>query len=186
MAYLYRLTSPSGKSYIGIAKDYRKRWARHRYRAKCGDNSAIYRAIRKYKWESFSSEILVIGSFEYVKQLEIHVIQVFNTLYPNGYNMTKGGDGSTGRPTPQHVRDKISASNRGQKRNDLMKQRLSAARKGGTVSAEQRAKISVKMKQVCDDAWRKRRAESQRKLWADPEYREMIIAKRWGKRLQSS
>ena len=186
MAYLYRLTSPSGKSYIGIAKDYRQRWRMHRYRANRGDNSALYSAIRKYKWESFSSEILVIGSFEYVKQLEIRVIQVFNTLYPNGYNMTKGGDGSTGRPTPQHVRDKISASNRGQKRNALMKQRLSAARKGGTVSAEQRAKISVKMKQVCDDAWRKRRAESQRKLWADPEYREMIIAKRLGKRLQSS
>lgn len=186
MAYLYRLTSPSGKSYIGIAKDYRERWKIHRYRANRGDNSALYSAIRKYKWESFSSEILVIGSFEYVKDLEIKAITAFNTLYPHGYNMTKGGDGSTGRPTPQHVRDKISASNRGQKRNELMKQRLSAARKGGTISAEQRAKISVKMKQVCDAAWRKRRAESQRKLWSDPEYKAMMLAKQKAQRVQSS
>lgn len=186
MAYLYRLTSPSGKSYIGIAKDYRQRWQIHRYRAKRGHNSAIYSAIRKYKWESFSSEILVIGSFEYVKELEVKAIAAFNTLYPHGYNLTKGGDGSVGRHTPQHVRDKIANSNRGQKRDALMRQRLSAARKGGTVSESQRAKISIKMKQVCDEAWRKRRAESQRKLWSDPEYRAMMLAKLKHKALQSS
>lgn len=185
MAVLYRLTSPSGKSYIGIANDHRQRWKMHRYRANRGDNSILYSAIRKYKWESFSSEVLVIGSFEYVKQLEVKAIAAFNTLYPFGYNMTKGGDGSTGRPTPQHVRDKISASNRGQKRNDLMKQRLSAARKGGTVSPEQRAKISVSMKKACTPEWRKRRAESQRALWANPEYRAMMLAKKKEKALQS-
>jgi group I intron endonuclease len=185
MAYLYRLTSPSGKSYIGIANNYRKRWSMHRYRATRGDNSAIYCAIRKYKWESFSSEVLVIGSFEYVKDLEVKAIEAFNTMYPNGYNLTKGGDGSVGRQMPQHVRDKIRASNTGQKRDALMRQRLSAARKGKSVTTEQRAKISIKMKQVCDTEWRKRRAESQRKLWADPEYRAKMLAKMAEKRLQS-
>ena len=47
-------------------------------------------------------------------------------------------------------------------------------------------KISVKMKQVCDAQWRQRRAESQRKLWKDPEYRKRMLAKREPKNVKSA
>jgi group I intron endonuclease len=186
MAYLYRLTSPSGKSYIGIAKDYRRRWAIHRYRANQNGQGALYAAIRKYKWESFSSEVLVIGSFEYVKEMEVKAIAAFNTYHPHGYNLTRGGDGVVGRRTPQDVRDKIAAGNRGKTMTAASRKKLSIARKGGTISPEQRIKISIKMKQVCNSEWRKRRAEMQRKLWADPEYRAMMLAKRKPRTIQSS
>ena len=186
MAYLYRLTSPSGKSYIGIAKDYRRRWTIHRYRANSNTQGALYAAIRKYKWESFSSTILAIGSFEYVKEMEVKAIAAFNTYHPHGYNLTRGGDGATGRPTPKAVRDKIAAGNRGKVMTAASRKKLSIARKGGTVSKEQRALISVKMKQVCDAEWRRRRAETQRRLWADPEYRAMMLAKRMDRALKSS
>ena len=186
MAYLYRLTSPSGKSYIGIAKDYRRRWAIHRYRANSNGQGALYAAIRKYKWESFSSAVLVIGSFEYVKEMEIKAIAAFNTYHPHGYNLTRGGDGSTGRSTPKAVREKIAAGNRGKVMTAASRKKLSIARKGGTISPEQRALISVKMKQVCDAAWRKRRAEAQRKLWADHEYRAHMLARRRARTIQSS
>ena len=186
MAYLYRLTSPSGKSYIGIAKDYRRRWTIHRYRANRNEQGALYAAIRKYKWESFSSTILAIGSFEYVKEREVKAIAAFDTYHPNGYNLTRGGDGATGRPTPKAVRDKIAAGNRGKVMTAASRKKLSMARKGGTISTEQRAQISATMKKVCNAQWRKRRAESQRRLWADPEYRAMMLAKRKARKVQSS
>lgn len=186
MAYLYRLTSPSGKSYIGISKDYRRRWAIHRYRANSNGQGALYTAIRKYKWESFSSEVLVIGSFEYVKGMEIKAIKHFNTMYPNGYNLTRGGDGVVGKHTPQSVRDRIAAGNRGKVMSAESRQKLSIARKGIIITHEQRIKISIKMKQVCDDQWRQRRAESQRQLWQDPEYRQRMLAKRRARKVESS
>lgn len=185
MAYLYRLTSPSGKSYIGISKDYRRRWAIHRYRANSNGQGALYTAIRKYKWESFSSEVLVIGSFEYVKEMEVKAIKYFNTMYPNGYNLTHGGDGVVGKHTPQEVRDRIAAGNRGKVMSAESRRKLSMSRKGIIISEEQRAKISIKMKQVCDVQWRQRRAESQRQLWKDPEYRKRMLAKREPRKVKS-
>lgn len=168
MAYLYRLTSPTGKSYIGITRKLGKRMNDHRSSAKNGIRTLLYAAIRKYKWESFSMEVMAIGSFEYVKELEIKAIAAFGTMNPSGYNMTRGGDGMLGR--------KPSAKTRN---------RLSRALKGRVTSDDTRMKISGKMKQVCDEAWRKRRSESQRRLWADPEYKAMMLAKRGRKRVQS-
>lgn len=168
MAVLYRITSPSGKQYIGISVNYRKRMNDHR-QASAKGGTRLYAAIRKYKWESFSFEVLVVGSFEYVKQLEVKAIAAFNTLHPHGYNMTEGGDGCTGRKASRRT---------------LAKMRRAAM--GRTLDDEHRAKISVKMKQVCDDEWRRRRAESQRKLWADPQYKARLLAKRGPRKVQSS
>lgn len=128
----------------------------------------------------------MIGSFEYVKEMEVKAIAAFNTYHPHGYNLTRGGDGATGRSPPKDVRDKIAAGNRGKVMTAASRKKLSIARKGIVISTEQRALISIKMKQVCDAAWRKRRAKSQRKLWADPTYRAMMLAKRKSRRIQSS
>ena len=168
MAYLYRLTSPSGKSYIGISINYRKRMNDHRQQAAKGVNTRLYIAIRKYKWESFSFEILVEGSFEYVKELEVKAIKAFNTLHPFGYNMTEGGDGCAGRRATPEMIEAVRKANTGRKLGDLHK-----------------ARISEGMKRACDEEWRKRRAETQRRLWADPDFKARVLAKRGPRKLHS-
>lgn len=109
MAYLYSLTAPNGKAYLGITNyTPEKRWQHHLYSALSNSKLAIHCAIRKYGWDNFKKEILVEGSFAYVKELEIKAIAVFNSFAPAGYNLTKGGDGTVGRIPSQEAINKTA------------------------------------------------------------------------------
>ncbi|MCK9326930.1 MAG: GIY-YIG nuclease family protein [Bacteroidales bacterium] len=57
---IYRITSPSGKYYIGLTSmDLRERWRKHQHRAfKEARNHPFYNAIRKYGPEAFTVEII--------------------------------------------------------------------------------------------------------------------------------
>lgn len=91
MACLYQLTFPNGKMYIGITKKKAEKRAQgHRSVAKTGGKAAVSEAIRKY--ETFECKTLVIAEIEYLRELEIKAIAAFNTLSPNGYNLSLGGD----------------------------------------------------------------------------------------------
>ena len=54
-------------------------------------------AIRKYGWDNFKKEIIIDDvPEEDLSNLETSYIDVENTLAPNGYNLTKGGEGISG------------------------------------------------------------------------------------------
>lgn len=141
MAYLYSLTSPSGHQYIGIAKDVKKRWSVHKSVAKTTDNqSPLYKAIRKYGFDSFVKKILVIGEFDYVKELEPKAIVAFNTKKPNGYNLTDGGDGTVGHQMSDETRAILSEKTRLRMQKPESIEKLRAANIGKKYSPEVNAK----------------------------------------------
>lgn len=83
----------NNKKYIGItSKKPEDRWGLDgsNYRSQY-----FNRAIQKYGWDSFEHIILYKDlSEEEAKQLEIKLIEEYNTMDPNlGYNRTIGGDG---------------------------------------------------------------------------------------------
>jgi group I intron endonuclease len=92
MADLYMLTSPSGKSYIGISDDARRRWNEHNFDARKGSKCVIHLAIRKHGWDNFKKQILVTSTYDYVRDLESKLIKAYKTMLPDGYNMTVGGE----------------------------------------------------------------------------------------------
>jgi hypothetical protein len=103
MGCLYQLTSPSGKSYIGISsKTAADRFAKHvEHALGKRQNGVIYSALRKYGPAAFDVKTLVIANdFQYLCDLEVKAIAAFGTRYPSGYNMTDGGEGSTGPKGP--------------------------------------------------------------------------------------
>jgi group I intron endonuclease len=109
---IYRLTSPSGKAYIGQTRNnVEKRWNAHRYQANeevMDKHYAIHKAIRKYGWENFTKEVMMVCDYEWeLNEWEkIHIAE-YNTLSPNGYNLTEGGWG--GIPCDE-TRKKMSES----------------------------------------------------------------------------
>jgi group I intron endonuclease len=109
MGCLYKLTSPSGKSYIGISsKSTEARWAKHiEHALGKRENGALYNALRKYGPHSFKVQTLAIAKFDYLRELEKRAIRSFGTLYPNGYNVALGGEGWIG---PRSVSFKTNAS----------------------------------------------------------------------------
>jgi hypothetical protein len=104
MGVLYKLTSPSGKSYIGItSKTLEQRWAKHVEHAfGKRDAGALYGALRKYGVETFKREQLgECDDWERLCQMEKDAIASHGTLSPNGYNLTIGGEGIIGPKTEQ-------------------------------------------------------------------------------------
>lgn len=94
MYTVYKYTSPSNKVYIGITGRtlvQRAGYSGERY-DKC---PAFGRAIKKYGWENFTSELLAQNlTEEEAKRLEKYYIKLYDSTNPEkGYNISAGGDG---------------------------------------------------------------------------------------------
>ena len=94
MFVVYKYISPSNKVYIGITSKtlvQRAGYSGERY-DKC---PAFGRAIKKYGWENFTSELLAQDlTEEEAKRLEKYYIKLYDSTNPEkGYNISAGGDG---------------------------------------------------------------------------------------------
>lgn len=112
---VYKLTNKiNGKSYIGITTNsLEKRIIQHHYDARHGVDRPLYRAMRKYGENNFSSEIIdTAQSLEELKQKEQYWIEYYNTYGANGqgYNATRGGDVRT-RPCVPYLQIDLYTGN---------------------------------------------------------------------------
>ena len=94
---IYKITSPSNKSYIGQTVRFNQRMTCYK-NLRCKNQTAIYNAILKHGLENMKVEILWEKEsdtrlVEELNELEIKYIKEFNTKVPNGYNLTSGGEG---------------------------------------------------------------------------------------------
>lgn len=91
---IYKLTSPSGKIYIGQSKNIERRFYYYKI-SHCKSQVKLYNALEKYGWDSFKKEILI--TFEnslkdlqlHLNLSEIHFINKFDCVN-NGYNLMNG------------------------------------------------------------------------------------------------
>lgn len=100
--YIYKIYSDiNNKIYIGqTIVDISTRWSQHLYRAKYENNPPyMYKAMQKYGIDKFHICLLKTYSEkteellkEKLNKCEIDYISKYNTLAPNGYNLTIGGD----------------------------------------------------------------------------------------------
>lgn len=92
---IYKITNKiNGKVYIGqTTQSIEKRWKGHYSKAFYEQKSTvIYNAIRKYGPENFTiEEIDGANSLSELNYLETHYIYKYESLAPNGYNLSSGG-----------------------------------------------------------------------------------------------
>lgn len=147
MAYkVYKLTSPSRKVYIGITgRPINQRWANGKGYKKC---PAVHKAINKYGWDNFDKEILVEDLTENdAKEMEIFFIKLFKSNEKkHGYNLTDGGEGTSGRIVSEETRRIISEKNKGKKLTEEQKEHLRQINLGKRQSEETKRKRSESMK----------------------------------------
>jgi len=103
---IYRLTNVlNSKKYIGKSVNYKSRMGNHRRME--DDCRYLNNAILKYGWENFRQEIIIDDvPEEDLSNLETSYIDVEDTLAPNGYNLTKGGEGMSGYKHTDETRKK--------------------------------------------------------------------------------
>lgn len=87
---IYKLTSPSGRSYVGFTgQSVATRWRQHVRRAATGAKHPLMAAIRKYGADSFTVDTLrTLGDLDAALRAEIDAIAELE----NGYNLSPGGE----------------------------------------------------------------------------------------------
>ena len=109
MAYIYRiLNTISKKVYIGITtyKDVKKRWNQHIQTASINKGCpALCDAINKYGIQNFEFSVILICFDEDRFKYEIEYIKKYNSVAPNGYNLTNGGQGGGGFKGKKHTEE---------------------------------------------------------------------------------
>lgn len=114
----------NNKQYVGkTTADPVKYWNMHKSRAATGVNKVLYHAMRKYGNDNFDFKIFKEIDFttleelnEELNSLEIKTIAKLNTLIPNGYNVTIGGDGAKGAKRDENFRENLRKIKTGVKR----------------------------------------------------------------------
>ena len=148
MGYIYRIINRiNNKQYIGLTRqlDITHRWQGHINES--SGCTLMKQAFKKYGVDNFKFEIIIICFNEDVFKYEKEYIQKFNTIMPNGYNMTAGGE--------------PGGNFEGKKHTEATKQAISLASKKWIENLENRNKVSegVKKGLANSEKWKKAKEE---------------------------
>lgn len=116
MGFIYKVSNNfDDKIYIGLTTKNKgiERWYQHRYLARHlseTDKSYLHKAMAKYGVDNFQFEIIENVSNEKLPEREQYWISYYNSLAPNGYNLTKGGEGTPGFSRQQTEEEKHQRS----------------------------------------------------------------------------
>lgn len=158
--YIYKITNPSGKIYIGQTIDLKVRRNKYKY-LNCKNQTRLYKSLLKYGWQNHIFEVLEtieIINAEDLNILEIKYIQQYN-CFIKGLNCTLGGQGGSGKVYSEESKLKMRNSQlgkkqseetinkrikslKGQKRSIEFKEKLKALKTGLVVSEETKKKLS--------------------------------------------
>lgn len=173
MGCLYQITSPSGKSYIGITSGKLKdRWRAHRANASRSKDGALQKAIVKYGAHNMIvRELVIVDDYEYLKDLEKKAIVAYGTKAPNGYNLTDGGDGVLGVVVTEEGRLRRSHSQKKSYANPERKATHRASQQSPEVRA---ARSKASSDYFSNDTVRENLSAVMKEMWNKPEYLEKM------------
>jgi group I intron endonuclease len=96
MGFIYKITNIiSNKCYIGLTsrKRVEDRWKNHKHSLTRGNGCfALQQAVNMHGFENFKFEVIEECLNENFKEREMYFIKQYNSIVPNGYNTTKGGE----------------------------------------------------------------------------------------------
>lgn len=148
--YIYSITSPSGRVYIGKTFNLSQRLNKYK-NLHCKEQPKLYRSIMKYGWNNHTTNVLVKlenTSLEHLNKEEKFYIEKYNS-FSNGLNCTKGGDGIIGYKHSKTVVEGMSSRRKnkpslfkGRKHTKEAKDKISKINTGRIHTESTRIKIS--------------------------------------------
>lgn len=155
MGYIYMIRNTvNGKAYIGQTINKIERRINEHFNYTQVGSRLLKQAVHKYGRDAFTIEILHEALDIFLDDLEVAAIEKHNTLSPNGYNLTTGGESNKYysqetrrkmseahkrrkyKPHAPETRRKISEANKGKRRTPEQCRKNSEARKGKPLSPE--------------------------------------------------
>lgn len=127
--FIYKITSPSKKVYIGSTKNLSARISAYK-RHKCNTQTRLYNSFVKYGFDKHKFEIITECSLEDMLRLECYYGNLYNSLGKNGLNCVLPNKDDKFICRSEETRIKISISNTGKKLSEETKQKLRDANLG--------------------------------------------------------
>jgi group I intron endonuclease len=158
IGYIYLITNTlNGKKYVGqTSVSITQRWRQHRSASKKESTHPLYRAIKKYGPDRFTVECLevVAGSRAELVTAEIRLIAAHGCITPNGYNLSKGGEGyDSSQPRIRANHD-------------------AAVRKSSTTASWRSAQFEGAKKRLADPEWVANNRDQLKRMHNSPEWKE--------------
>ena len=125
-------------------------------------NTLIAKAVAKYGKDVFQVEILHDGILDFMlDELEIQEIQKHNSIAPNGYNLTTGGEGGSLSP---ETRKKIGEGSKRQWSKPETRKKASLSQKGNINKLGKKESAETRKKKRQMRLGKKQKAETKRKI----------------------
>lgn len=164
----------NGKQYVGkTARSMLIRKMFHEHYARKGVKTAFYHAMRKYGAESFDwKAVRTHVPVDELDEAERDSIRWYDTMAPNGYNMTEGGTGGavwSGPHTEESKRKMREAIDEATLAS--IKKKVSDSWKDPEIRSRRSAGIR---RSLSSEKTRTALGKRFRRMWADPEMREKI------------
>lgn len=138
--FIYKITSPTGRVYIGQAVDLKKRLSKYKSMG-CSGQKRLYLSFVKYGVESHKFESIEEVPLELLNIREAFWQQHFDVLSKKGLNCKiQGHDGKSGRLSEETKR-KISEAHKGKKFSEETLRKMSQAKIGKKMPEDQRLKM---------------------------------------------
>ena len=181
MGSIYMITNTvNGKAYIGKAMHDAKKNRIQKHFSGNG-SQLVKQAVDKYGKDVFVIEILHDGIIpELLDSYEIEAIAKYNTVAPNGYNLTTGGSGTSGRKHSLETRRKMSEAAMGRKAPNLGKKHSAETRRKMSEAAKGRKAPNLGIKHNAETRRKISKAHKGRKLSA--EHRRKLSEARMGEK----
>ena len=149
MIGIYKITSPSGKIYIGSSKNIKRRlW--YYSSLNCVGQVKMYNSIKKHGWGNHIVEILEECSFELLYERELFYANMYDVLSDNGLNCVIPLLGEKKQGVSDKTKLKMSESKKGnknyffgKKHNKEAREKISKAQLGRKHTLEHRLKVSL-------------------------------------------
>jgi len=89
---IYKITSPTGRIYIGQSTNIKKRVSYYKS-LHCKGQTKIYASLKKHGWENHNFEILLHCDESKLNEMEAYYIDLYKSFDTEfGLNLTSGGD----------------------------------------------------------------------------------------------
>lgn len=147
MTGIYKITSPSGKNYIGQSINIEKRFKQYFF-LNCKQQYKIYNSLKKYGVENHIFQVIEECNIELLNERERYWQDFYNVI-KNGLNLKLTKTTDKNGFFSSEIKNKISLANKGKTRTEEQIKKMSELSKGRTpynkglkMSEEQKNKLS--------------------------------------------
>jgi group I intron endonuclease len=128
MIGIYKITSPSGRIYVGSSKNIERRLKRYKY-LNCKEQPRIFNSLIKYGVDNHVFEILEECEFDKLHERELYYGLMFDVLGLNGLNCFLPKNGEKKKHVREESIQRMSEAKKGKKKTDKTKEKMSSYHK---------------------------------------------------------